>query len=169
MKNILKFGKRAQGGATITWFGAFILMVFIMTIFVAISISIAGGRAVPLIGSGGNILKLQEANFDMKSLSSERTLIYVLENPVEFEGNKMSLKDLIGLWAIADDAGKEKSWEIINNNVKLALGRVIPAAEIDCNHFSYNLVEESKETVGAATLIIPIADKKVEVKLANGC
>ena len=162
--------KKGQIGTTITWVGAFLIIFFIMMLFVGFASLLAMGKVVPVLGSGRNEIKLESSSFSLKALESQRILTVILESTAEFKGDFVSVKDLVSLWAISDDAGKKPIEDIIDSKANAVLEKSLSEKEAACHKFTYDLVEkEPSGTISDAIFIIPAGGKKVEVKLKNGC
>jgi hypothetical protein len=73
--------KKAQVASTLTWFVGFLVIFFIMLLFLALTVVIAGAKEI------GKSSKNEVQKYNSASLESQRTLISFLNTPVE--GGKM--------------------------------------------------------------------------------
>jgi len=90
-----RIGKKAQLGATLTWFVAFIVIFFIMFLFTGATALLAVQKNVPIIswftGAGENKISVGAYSTEIEM---QRNLIFFLNMPTEAD-NKIQIRDLI--------------------------------------------------------------------------
>jgi hypothetical protein len=77
--------KKSQISTALTWWGAFIIIFFIILLFISASIIVSARKAV-------NSINFQEYG---GSLKAQRSLIVLLNTPIEVQGENMKMKDLM--------------------------------------------------------------------------
>ena len=93
--------KGAVIGEFVTWFVAFVLIVFISIILLTTTKILSVQREIPIFGEGRDEIILTEGNFG--NLDSQRILVSYLNSRVERDGEEVMVKDLIaevleGVW-----------------------------------------------------------------------
>lgn len=93
---IKDIGKKAQLGATLTWFVAFIVIFFIMFLFTGATALLASQKNIPIIswfiGAGESKISVDAAS--SIEMRMQRDLVLFLNMPAESD-NKAQIKDLI--------------------------------------------------------------------------
>jgi len=106
--------KKSQIPTTLTWFVAFIIILFITA-----SIIIAGKKEMPVLGSGeGNIGVVQ---YGFEDLELNRNLIKLLNTPVEFEGEKIRISKLIVKWDLSEGDERKNIENILEQTINQEL------------------------------------------------
>jgi hypothetical protein len=104
MSNNFKFiGKKAQIGATLTWFPAFLIIVFLMALFIIASALFSVTKSVhyiPISEINGKSANLEFAPGEPKGYDSgdsalKRDMVSFLNSEVDLQGSKVYVKDLI--------------------------------------------------------------------------
>ena len=96
MKTLIK-NKKGDFGATLTWVFATFLIFFILLIFVIVTLALRAKEGQ---------IEITKENY-VGQLATTENLIAFLQSPVEFDGQKMKVKDLIQE-NLKDDEQKQK-------------------------------------------------------------
>jgi hypothetical protein len=104
--------KKSQIPSTLTWFAAFIIIFFIIILFITASIIITGQREDD---------KITLQKYNPLTMESQRNLIKFLNTPVEFEGSKISIKELIKKWDISKGEEKENIKKTLQKEINQEL------------------------------------------------
>lgn len=116
--------KKSQIPDTLTWFVAFIIIFFIIILFITASIIIAGQKEMAVF-FGENSVSVVQHGFEYLELN--RNLIKLLNTRVEFEGEKIKIRELIIKWDVSE--GDEK--QNIERTLKLRFNQ-----ELDNYYFT---------------------------------
>lgn len=115
MKKIKSNGldKRAQLGATITWFGAFLIIVLIMVFFIISSMFLVNKK---FISKNINTIGFSEGQYTVADV--QRPILIFLNSPVGLNGEERTIYDLILLSDLDDETSssifKKKAEEIFS-------------------------------------------------------
>ena len=93
--------KKAQVGPTITWVTAFIIIFFIMILFSVASIKLSEKKVDIVIEGSGNLINFKQ-------------LIAILNSPIMFDGEEMSVIQLSAMWS-ADTSRRDEN-NVSNGN-----------------------------------------------------
>ncbi len=130
--------KKAQIGTTLTWFVAFLIIFFIMTLFVTVTIVSSVKKNAPLIGTGKDEISLGEYNPDI--FNSQKNLIKVLNYEI-IHNNKMKISQLIKDWSMSKDEGAKIQ---IKDEVEKVLKKILKSETCYVFHIEYGLEEFKK-------------------------
>lgn len=164
--------KGAIIGDTITWFAAFIIIIFIAIVLITVANILSSARDVPAFGEGRDEIRLDESGTG--NTDSQRILANYLASNVEYNGNDIKMKDLIvdALQGAEDTELNsfilEKSKEILDFNCEDYLLRIPNLGVIRANRFKYFEADYFNEVPSrtfdsAVKLKIPLESWVVEV------
>jgi len=127
---------KAQIGTTITWTVAFVIILFLMVVFILATTYLTKNKSE-------NEINLEEG---VENLDYQGKLIMFLNYPIEVEGEKMKVRDLIGLW----DADEKKYKKVLESEVEEILTKMEDEFfyKISLQKRGFELVIYSKQTGG---------------------
>lgn len=85
----LNFKKKAQIGTTLTWFVGFVIIVFVMTLFLASTSLISSKKKIV---SGSDEISFQK---HLSNLTSQRMLFTLLNSYINFSDRAVKIKDIL--------------------------------------------------------------------------
>tara|TARA_Y100000310_G_scaffold339732_1_gene433362 strand:- start:1127 stop:1663 length:537 start_codon:yes stop_codon:yes gene_type:complete len=105
-----KTNKKAQTGTTLTWFVAFLIIVFIITLFVTATFILAARKNIPLFGWRE---KIKLVGGEVESLEAQRTLDVFLNFQTKEDQN---MKDLI-ISSVNENKDSNKEFSELNTAI----------------------------------------------------
>ena len=105
--------KKGAVGLTLTWFVAFMIIVFIMLVYVVLAGFLAAKKSIPIVGGGKNAISISTTS---GNLETQRKLFEILNSPL---GNGATLKQLVINFGISkDETIKEKIKEALKKSLE---------------------------------------------------
>ena len=136
--------KKAQISTTLTWFVATVIVFFIMVIFLSSTLVVSSLKKVT---TGKDQISIENHVVD---LNSQQTLITFLETPVVFNGQKMTVRDLIINGLGNKDATQVKLKETLDSAYKDDISnglfyelRIEYGLGSDSSKFSYSIINNN--------------------------
>lgn len=123
--------KKASASATLTWMAATFIILFILILFLV---------AVSVLGFGKKGISAEAVSKAKETLSSSNNLMFAINMPVKYNGEKMQMKEVIGKWALSE--GSEKAQ--IKQGIEEQLRNVLKINECYVFHAEYGLEEIKK-------------------------
>ncbi len=108
--------KKGAIGATLTWMVATFIILFILIIFLVLVLALSFAKEK---------IEIKTEVSPTTNLISSNTLMFVMNMPIEFNGEKMAMKDALVYWSKSDEKDKVKK-EIeskIQGNLNSLLGK----------------------------------------------
>ena len=123
MLKIIFKDKRGLEPSTLTWIAAMFIIFFILIIFLAVVLGMAGSKYFK--GTLDNPLSVKEAKSGI-DLTSTKTLISLLKSKIDFNNQEITIKDLVLQWAQPNtQADEEKAKNKIEQQIKASLEKLI--------------------------------------------
>jgi len=115
------YNKRGDISETIVWFGAFLAIIFIMAIFLSLTLVGIGMKKIPfigpLLGYSGNEISMNQ-NFNI--LREQNELVTLLNTPLSDRAeNRQTVEDLIIQWKILGETDKVDNTEYYGLKTKI--------------------------------------------------
>lgn len=138
-KNLLK-SKRSQIGSTITWFVGFLIIFFVMILFLSATIILSGLR-------GGS--KNTPEEYSYQAIELQRDLIKSLNTPVEFQGEKISIKELIKKWDVSESEGRKN----IEKALQQGFNQALPSYSVTIRGIDHDVLLSLENNPGKSSRI----------------